>query len=274
MKFQIQYFTFAMLLCLKVSGAAEKNASNIIVSSEIWSYSSYSQQKMGYPLKAGYPAIKAYGVAPSIEYAFQQNKTFHSLSISSTIPAAMSSENGTGENHLISDSRPIYNKTILNYSLWFDLIKRGNFNAKHSFSSGLLFEYRKLTYKSETSEKSSDVNLYLGPCVQLNYNVTQQWCIMGEFDAHFYIPYFNYGRLETFSETGERIFSSAYRAFYYQTNFHLGIKYLIDNEMGIRIGFSKDDLVGFANRKPSFKVNDIIHHKLDRVYAITVGVDF
>ena len=274
MKYQLLLFLILKMLNSLFSIASNECGSRIMVGSQIWTYSSCSQQKMGYPLKAGYPVVIAFGVAPSIEYTLQQNKTVHSFSVSTSIPAVMNSDNGAGENFLISDSRPMYNKTILNYKLWLNLLKSGKFNAKHSFSSGLLYEYRKLTYKSEAYEKSSDLNLFLGPCLQVNYNVTQQWCILGEFDAHFYIPYLNYGRLETFSESGERIFSSAYRAFYYQTKFYLGIKYLIDSEIGVRIGFSKDDLVGFANRKPSFKVNDIIHHKLDRIYSLKVGVEF
>ncbi len=277
---KFKYYTalsLATILCSSHLGAQEIDEferNGLTVSSHLWSYSSYSQQKMGYPLRAGYPAIQAKGVAVRVNYKFSKGLVAHELSLLTTAPAGLTSNNGTGQNLLIENKSLSYHKSILGYKLWLNLIDLENIRATHSFSSGVLLEFRRLNYLSGDIEKTRDINLYLGPCFHIAYDVSQQWQVFAGFDAHFYLPYLNYGWLKTFSETGEQRFSSPYRAFYYQTNFSLGIRYDINKQMGVKVAFSKDDLVGFANRKPSFKVNDIIHHKLDRVYALKVGVEF
>ena len=259
---------------LFAQSSEEISPKGLAVSSEVWSYNSYSQQKMGYPLKAGYPVIQAQGVAINIIYNLKQGTKVHSFSLKTTAPSGLSSNNGTGQNLLLTNNRPSYHKSALGYKLWLNLFELGKFKANHSISTGLLYEYRKLTYISGKSEVTSDINLYLGPNFEIKYIINQQWQLIVEFDAHFYLPYFNFGYLRMFSEAEEQIFSSVYRAFYYQTNFLLGAKYQLNKQMGIRIAFSKDDLVGFANRTPSFKVNDIIHYKFDRVFTLSVGVEF
>ncbi len=259
---------------LFAQGFDELTPKGFAISSEVWSYNSYSQQKMGYPLKAGYPVIQAQGIAVSISYNFKQETKVHSLSLTATAPSGVTSNNGTGQNLLLTSNHLSYHKSTLGYKLWLNLFEFGKLKANHSISTGILYEYRNLTYISEKSEVTSDINLYVGPNFEIKYNINQQWQLIGGFDAHFYLPYINYGSLKTYSETGEQIFSSAYRAFYYQTNFLLGAKYQFNNQMRITIALSKDDLVGFANRTPSFKVNDIIHYKFDRVYALSVGVEF
>lgn len=259
---------------VSAQGISKGKSNGLAVATQLWYYNSYSQQKMGYPIKAGYPVIQAQGVAVSVGYKLRRDSRIHAFSIETTAPAGLTSDNGTGQNHLLASNNLSYHKSIIGYKLWLNLFDFGKINAKHSFSSGVLYEYRKLHYASGAIEKTSDINLYLGPCFQISYDVNHQLQIFGEFDAHFYLPYVNYGSLKAFSETGEQTLSSPYRAFYYQTWFSVGIRCRISNQMGINVTFSKDDLVGFANREPSFKVNDIIHHKLDRVYALTVGVDF
>ncbi len=275
----INYIAFFFAIYL-FSGQLFSQANDVIkpkgifVSSNLWTYNSYSQQKMGYPLKAGYPVIQAQGVAVHGSYKFRRDSRIHAFSIESIAPVRLTSDNGTGQNHLLASNNLSYYKSIIGYKLWLNLFDFGKISVKQSFSSGVLYEYRKLNYVSGAIEKTSDINIYIGPCFQISYNVNQQWQIIGGFYAHFYLPYLNYGSLSTLYETGEQIFLSRYRAFYYQTNFSLGIRFKINNDLGIRIAFSKDDLVGFANRKPSFKINEIIHHKLDRVYALSVGVEF
>jgi hypothetical protein len=244
------------------------------ISSQFWFYRSYSQQKMGYPLRAGYPVVQAQGVALNGSFSFRKGPRVHTFSFFTTAPTKLSSDNGQGENFLLAESELSYYKAMLGYKLWLTLFDGDKISLKHNLSSGVLFEYRNLPFLSGTSEKTGDINLYLGPCFRATYDLNPQWQLSVGFDAHFYLPYFNYGSLSSFSDAGEKIYASSYRAFYYQTNFILGFRYAIDTDLGLRVAISKDDLVGFANRKPSFKVNDIIHHKLDRVFALTVGVDF
>lgn len=268
----VGFFISVKLLSAEVMN--DEKPIGLTITCQVWSYNSYSQQNMGFPIKAGYPVIQAQGGAVSVGYKFRRDTRIHTFSIFTTAPTSLTSDNGNGQNHLLASNNLSYHKSIIGYKLWLNLYEFGKISAKHSFSSGVLYEYRKLHYASGAIEKTNDINLYLGPCFQINYYAAPQWQVLGNFDAHFYFPYVNYGSLKTFSETGEQTLSSPYRAFYYHTQFSVGIRYRISNQIGITMAFSKDDLVGFANREPSFKVNDIIHHKLDRVYALTVGVDF
>ena len=244
------------------------------VSFQVWRYNSFSQQKMSYPIKAGYPVVLSQGLALNIDYHFQQGSIYHLLSFYSTLPTGLTSDDGTGQNYLLASNHLSFYKTKLDYSQQHHLFSKGKINAMYGFSAGLFYEYRVLKYTSGTGEKTNDINLYLGPNLNIKYNLNQKWRLSGGFDTHFYLPYLNYGMLTSFSATNKRIYSSPYRAFYYQTHFSIGIRYLISNNIGMHLILNKDDMTGFGNKKPGFSLKNIIHYKFDRIYALSLGIDF
>jgi hypothetical protein len=237
-------------------------------------YLSFSQKKTDLPMKAGYPFLYSQMPSAGIGYRFLKKKTLHQANVHLTIPARLGSENGNGDNLITQKKRSRYFRSGIHYRVSFPLFQWKGLYAKHAFLSGLLYEYRKIQYKSDAKEITSDINLYIGPGFTVKYNLEKDWVIEGAFDARFYIPYVNYGTIQSYDSQGQKIFTSGYRAFYYQAIFSLGLDYNIPDQGTAGIGIKKNDLVGFANRKPRFRVEDIVHFKLDNLLHIYLQYKF
>ena len=237
-------------------------------------YNSYSQQKNDFPIKAGYPVLLAHTSAFSIGYIIDNPKKDHEFTLKLGLPTSLSSDNGSGENHILNQDKSGYTRLGFDYSLTMNLFAWNKFKIRHSFLSGLLYESRQLTYSSGSEEITKDFNIYIGPGFQLLYHLNPKLNIEGGFDGRFYLPYLNYGKLQTFDHNGKRILSTNYRAFYYQAIFKLGFAYQITGRGVLEFGIKKNDLIGFANRRPLFYVNDLVHFKLDRLFNIYLCYQF
>jgi len=247
---------------------------NWSLSIQYHNYNSYSQQKNDFPLIAGYPAIK--GSSPNLALAkkITKERISHRFELEITCPTNLTSDNGTGHNYLLQSDKSNYFRTKLNYCCNFPLFKWECLETKHAIVAGILYENRKLTYLAGDKELSCDVNLYFGPGFKIKFPINSNCELKGEFNSHFYLPYLNYGKIEIQNSESSRVYSSNYHAFYYQTVLNLGIKYKVSNNESIHIGFRKEDTVGFANSRPLFYIDDMIHFKLYRNYVFYVKYSF
>jgi hypothetical protein len=229
-------------------------------------YRSYSQQNNKIPMKAGYPVILSQTPVLGLGYRVYGSKARHTLDLNFGIPATLDSDNGGGQNLLLRDRMMSYYRIGLDYHLHWHLLRWKKFSLDHGLTSGLLYEKRNLHYLAGSREKTQDMNFYLGPALHLQYDLGNPWTIGGTFDARFYLPYFNYGTLDAIDEEGMLSFTSEYHGFYYQTLFTLALTRGLDNGSFLQLGVTKNDLVGFAGREPSFRVNEVVHFKLDRLF--------
>ena len=237
-------------------------------------YLSFSQKKTDLPMKAGYPFLYSQMPSAGIGYRLLRKKTIHQANLHVTIPTHLGSENGNGDNLITRKKKSSYFRSGIHYRVSFQLFQWKSLYASHAFLSGLLYEYRNIQYKSDAKEITRDINLYIGPEFTFQYDIHKDWIIEGTFDARFYIPYANFGRIQSFNSQGQKIFSSCYRAFYYQAIFALGLEYNIPGKRIAGIGIKKNDMVGFANRKPLFYVEDIVHFKLDKLLHVYIQYKF
>jgi hypothetical protein len=233
-------------------------------------YHSYSQQKNDLPMKAGYPVLTAKAPTVGIGYKILKQEASHKINLTVNIPASLESDNGRGDNYLLLKDESNYFRCALNYRFNMPLWQWKQFEFKHAFLSGALYESRNITYISGSQEKTRDLNLYFGPGLQLLFNVTEMLDLEGVFDGRFYLPYFNYGKLNNTRVDG----TTEYRAFYYQTIFKIGLAYKIPNQGIIKLGIKKNDLVGFANRKAILHVENLVHFKLDRLFNFYLSYQF
>lgn len=244
------------------------------ISTEWWSYSSFSQQKPTTPVQASYPAIESRSFALGILRSINRPNAHHDFTLTVSLPSSLDSDNGTGMNHLLKQNSHTYFRSNIDYRMSFPLFHWGNLRARHGLISGLLYENRKLHYLSGATEKAEDINLYIGPGIQLAYGLSSDWIIEGTFDGRFYLPYTNYGTLHAFNASGISVFSSAYSGFYYQTLFKLGVSWQLPKKDKLQVGVVKNDLIGFASQKPSFYVTNVVHFKLDRLFHYYVRYRF
>ncbi|MBS3777534.1 MAG: hypothetical protein V5A59_11510 [Bacteroidales bacterium] len=236
------------------------------VSAEWWNYHSFSQQKPATPIKAGYPVIESQSFALGISHRINRPKALHNVKMTVSLPSSLDSDNGKDRNHLLQRKSQTYFRSGLDYHLIFPFFQWKGLSANHGLTSGLLYENRELHYLSGRMERTEDINLYIGPALQLNYDLLPNWIIEGSFDARFYLPYSNYGKLQTYDVNGESVLSSGYSGFYYQTLFKLGVSWQLPEKGTLRLGAVKNDLIGFASPKPAFYANRVMHFKLDRLF--------
>lgn len=237
-------------------------------------YRSFSQQNGEFPMKIGYPVIRAQVPALGIAYDFVGSSAQHRFKLSFGMPSALDSDDGTGSNYLLHDNSMTYYRGGFDYHLAFPLFQWKGIKLRHGLTSGMLFEYRNLHFLSGAKEKTRDINFYLGPGLRVNYELNEQWALEGAFDGRFYLPYFNYGTLDASDPEGRMVFSSDYHGFYYQTLFSLEIAYRITSQEVVKLRVTKDDIVGFAGSEPSFRIDDIVHFKLDRIFHYTISYQF
>jgi hypothetical protein len=240
------------------------------VSAQWQSYESFSQQMTGFPMRAGYPVLKTQSFSLGLTYQDTKNQ----LQADVSFPAAMTSDNGTGENLILNAEESHYLRAGLEYSHYFPLFRSGRFTGRHAFHAGILYEDRFLHYLSDRKESTQDLNAFIGPRLALHVDLPQQWEGFFCFDARFYPPFMNIGTLTDYSEINTPVFSTPYFAFYYQTVFHAGISRHFNERLALRIGVKRNDLVGFANSRLLFYPDDIVHFKLDRLYHAYIEMDF
>ncbi len=263
-------FLFILLLLpvrKTLAQVSPEDSSRFQISTGLFFYRSYSQQKTGMPMRSGYPVLKTRTAMVGLSYRKRNERATHLLSGQATVPAAMGADNGTGRNLLVQKAGSRYFNLNLDYRLTWPLLKTGAFEIRHGMTSGLFFENRHLAYQGSASEETRDWNIYLGPSLQSGYRISKNWKISGEFDARIYLPFLNYGLLQKRNPDGQLFFESPYHSFFYQTLFRILLNY-----KRVSLGVEKNDLVGFASREPDFGTEGMLHHKLDRHFCIQIAV--
>lgn len=249
-----------------VSGQMEKHVG---FNFQSYSYASYSEQGSHFPLIAGNPRITTSIFA--IGGTFHVSR--HEFSADIFYPGKLSSDDGIGNNYLLNEISSTYFRSQLDYAFYMPLFKCGRINVNHALNMGLLYEDRVLTYSLGRSESTKDINMYLGPRIKLDVDFEQNWSIHLNFDARFYLPYLNYGKLISRNSSELLIYSTDYYAFYYQVVLGLQISKKINDKNTIHVGVHKNDLVGFANSRPLFYMDDMVHFKLDRLINLYLEYD-
>ena len=232
-----------------------------------FNYTSYSEQRASMPMIAGYPVLRASALDFGLEFKYKR----HEFVFEYSAPVSMRSDGG---NSLSYQNESQYTRYMLDYACHFDLFKWRRFSGKHAINAGLLYEDRTMIYLSNSYERTRDINFYIGPRFRVNYVPANTWIIQFNFDGRFYLPYLNKGVLDSYDHVGELIYSSEYYAFYYQSVFSFSLIKEFSDGNRFELGLRKNDLVGFANSRPLFYTDDLIHFKFDRLFQCYIALDF
>lgn len=222
----------------------------------------------------GYPVFEAFVPGIGAGCRFNKNKAEHLLQFDAFYSPSLKSDDGLGNNHILQENKSKFTFLKLSHRMYFPLITAGRFNLDFGGAACLDFQHRYLTYLSGLEERTSDINLCLGPDAKLKYNSAGTLSVNLAFSSMFYIPYLNTGKLKRWDEEGQLIYESNYHAFYYRTIFDISLGYSLKQGPEISFGYAKDNVVGFANARPLFYIDVMKHFRLDRMHEFYIRYHF
>lgn len=274
-KYQLIIFLFAFTL---PSPAQEKqdtvNNMHFRVSAGINFYQAFSQKKNSMIMKMGYPVFKGATLQVGGKIIWPGQKVMHHLNLDVSHLPSMTSDDGLGNNFLLQKSQSNLTSILLEYHMERTLFSYQSFDMNIAPLSGLDFQHRNITYVSNTREQTTDINLFFGIRTVPRFQINNALSIQTGFDSFFYLPYLNTGTLKKWDSQKNLVEKSTYRAFYYRTRLHASIKYNTNSGKSFRLGYRNEKTVGFANSKPLFYIEKLVHHRMNRYHNIFVEYEF
>ena len=201
-------------------------------------------------------------------------KSKHHLNLGVLHLPTMTSDDGLGNNFLLQKNQSNLTSILLEHQMERTLFSYHSLDMNIAPLAGLDFQHINITYRSETREQTTDINLFLGIRTVPRFHINNVWSMQAGFDSFFYLPYLNTGRLKKWDSQKNLVEKSSYQAFYYRTRFHASVKYKMSNGKNVRLGYRNEKTVGFANSKPLFYIEKLVHHRMDRYQYFFVEFEF
>jgi len=252
----------------------KKNDVRFRVSTGLSFYQAFSQKKNSMTMKMGYPVFKGSAFQAGGKIIWSGQKIMHHLNLDVLHLPTMTSDDGLGNNFLLQKNQSNLTSILLEHQMERTLFRYQSFNFNFAPLAGLDFQHRNITYQSKTREQTTDINLFLGIRTIPRFHINNILSIQTGFDSFFYLPYLNTGRLQKWDSQKNLVEKSAYHAFYYRTRLHASIKYKLNKEKNFRLGYRNEKTVGFANSKPLFYIEKLIHHRMNRYHNFFVEYEF
>ena len=198
----------------------------------------------------------------------------HHLNLGVLHLPTMTSDDGLGNNFLLQKNQSNLTSILLEHQMERTLFSYHSLDMNIAPLAGLDFQHRNITYRSETREQTTDINLFLGIRTVPRLQINNVWSMQAGFDSFFYLPYLNTGKLKKWNSEKNLVEKSSYHAFYYRTRLHASVKYKMNNGKNFRLGYRNEKTVGFANSKPLFYIEKLIHHRMNRYQHFFVEYEF
>lgn len=244
------------------------------VSAGINFYQAFSQKKNSMVMKMGYPVFKGTAFKAGGKIIWSGQKIRHHLRLDIIYLPTMNSDDGLGNNFLLQKNQSNLTSILLEHQMERALFSYQSFDMSIAPLAGLDFQHRNITYMSKSREQTTDFNFFFGIRTAPHLHINKALSIQAGFDSFFYLPYLNTGILKKWDSQKNRVEKSTYRAFYYRTRLHASLRYKMNNGKCIRLGYRIEKTVGFANSKPLFYIEDLVHHRMDRYNKFFVEYEF
>jgi len=274
-----KYLLVLFLLAFTLSSpmqAQQENEHNIRfrISAGLDFYQAFSQKKNSMVMKMGYPVFKGFAFQAGGGIAWVGQKVKHHLNLSILHLPTMTSDDGLGNNFLLQKKQSNLTSILLEHQMERTLFSYQSLDMNIAPLAGLDFQHRNITYISETREQTTDINLYFGIRTFPRFHINNVWSMQAGFDSFFYLPYLNTGKLKKWDSEKNLVEKTTYYAFYYRTRLHASIIYKTNNGKAFRFGYRNLNTVGFANSKPLFYIDKLVHHRMDRYHHFFVEYEF
>lgn len=237
---------------------------------KLMTYESFSQTKPSFPFRAGYPSLVSTQPAFELQIHANRKNSGHHFELTGALPGKLASNNGLKQDYLLGDGNNYFYRYQLKYYLSTKLFQVGETKFVHGVTLSALYEARELFYRSGQIDYQWDAGLGMGPALGFSVPVGQRMVINGKGHFVFYLPWLGAGNWKTTLPDDQSI-SSFYYPFTYATTWELNMGLLVQENFRVLLGYRKNDQVGVGNAFPSFKVNELVSYKLDRMHEFFIG---
>lgn len=225
-------------------------------------------------MKMGYPVFKGSAFQVGGKIIWPGQKVMHNLNLDVSHLPTMISDDGLGNNFLLQKNQSKLTSIQLEHQMERTLISYQSLDMNIAPLAGLDFQMRNIVYTGNAREHTTDMNLFLGIRSVPRFYFNNTLSIQGGFDSFFYLPYLNTGMLKKWDSQKNLVEKTIYRAFYYRTRFHASINYKMKDGKSLRLGYRNEKTVGFANGKPLFYIEKLVHHRMERYNTIFLEYEF
>ena len=267
------------LLAFALTSAAQENQNKeydfrFRFSAGINLYQAFSQKKNSMVMKMGYPVFKGAEFQVGGNLTWAGRKFRHHLNLEVSHLPAMTSDDGLGNNFLLQKSKSNLTALLLEHQMERTLFSYQSLDMNIAPLAGLDFQHRNITYTSKSREQNTDFNFFFGIRTAPRFHINKALSVQAGFDSFFYLPYLNTGTLKKWDSQNNLVEKSTYRAFYYRTRLHAAVNYKMKNGKRFRLGYRHEKTVGFANSKPLFYIEKLVHHRMDRYNKFFLEYEF
>ncbi len=274
-----KYLLFTLLICTSLSSPAQeiqkkKDDIRFHISTGLNFYEEFSQKKNSMVMKMGYPVFQGIQLEVGAGISLIGDNTVHHINLNFRNIPIISSNDGLGNNFLLQKDKSKMTSIQLEYQIQRNLYKNQAFEMDYAPIAGTDFQIRNLNYTSGAKEETSDINFFLGIRSLPSYQISNGITLQAGFDSFFYIPYLNKGTLKKWNAQNKQIEETTYHAFYYRTRLHASLKYMTNTGKRVRLGYRNEKTVGFANSKPLFYIDKLIHHRMNQYHKFFLEYEF
>lgn len=255
-------------------GGEQKDEVKFHVTAGLNFYHAFSQKKNSMVMKMGYPVFKGNPIQLGGKISWVGKKSRHFLNLNILHLPSMISDDGLGNNFLLQKSKSQLTGVLVEHQMERTLFSYQSLDLDYAPLAGLEFQLRNVTYNSNSREQTRDINLFLGIRTVPKFHLNKTLTLQAGFDSFFYLPYLNTGKLKKWNGEEKLVERTTYHAFYYRTRLHVSVKYKANNGKTLRLGYRNGKTVGFANSKPLFYIEELVHHRMDRYHNFFIEYEF
>jgi hypothetical protein len=257
-----------------LSAQGKKDDIRFHISTGLNFYQAFSQKKNSMVMKMGYPVLRGNSFQIGGKISWSGKKSRHHLNLNISHLPTMTSDDGLGNNFLLQKAQSNLTGIILEHRMERTLFSYQSFDLDFAPLAGLDFQLRNVTYTSDSREQTTDINIFMGLRTVPKFHINKTLSLQAGFDSFFYLPYLNTGTLKKWDRKDNLVEKTSYYAFYYRTRFHASVKYKANNDKTFRLGYRNNKTVGFANSKPLFYIEELVHHRMDRYHNFFIEYEF
>lgn len=170
---------------------------------------------------------------------------------------------------------PVSNYHRLQFQYYFNLplFRIGGFRSWYGGSSSVLYENRNLRFASGGSEEKWDLNFGIGPVLAAEYSLSRHFALRGEGHMLFYLPQASYGNIKRLNEADEPV-DVAFHSFTFSTLLDAKLMIYPQRYLQLHLGYRNNYQNGFGNSAHSFRIGELMTHKLDHLHEFYLGLHF
>lgn len=226
-------------------------------------HSSFTFLYPSIPVRVGLPIFSTSSMIINMFSKIKYERREHLFNISVSLPARVTSNNGTGRNYILDTDNSSQWRAYFEYNYVTPLYHRRRAHFNYGFAPVIFYETNKMTYLSGHQNKWRDLHIGIGPVLQFRYKLNALFNLASSYKGVVFIPFISRRWYESINESAI-VFSSVYKPMVYKSV--LNISFDWDRGDGIvSFGYRRIHTIGvvFRNRM-EFSYDQIVDGVFER----------